>query len=63
MPSGISQATTAISATTHNIKFGTLEYSALQCSAKCFPTIRKIPLIDEYKDTIRKLPLIHEYKD
>ena len=39
MPSGMSQATTAISATTHNMKFGTLEYSALQCSARCFPAM------------------------
>lgn len=39
IPSGISQATIAISARTHKIKLGTLEYSFLQCSAKCLPKI------------------------
>jgi len=37
----MSQATTAISARIHNIKFGTFGYSNLQCSAKCFPEDEK----------------------
>jgi len=39
IPSGISQATTASSARIHKTKFVTLGYSALQCSARCFPVI------------------------
>lgn len=41
VPSGMSHATIAISARTHNMKFGTLGYSFLQCSAKCFPASKK----------------------
>lgn len=40
LPSGMSHATIEISARTHRMKLGTLGYSILQCSAKCFPTIR-----------------------
>lgn len=35
----MSQATIAISAKTHKMKFVLFGYSALQCSAKCFPGI------------------------
>lgn len=37
----MSHATIAISARTQRMKFGTLAYSALQCSAKCLPKITK----------------------
>lgn len=41
----MSHATIAISARTHKMKFGTLAYSFLQCSAKCFPTIKETTFV------------------
>lgn len=36
-PSGMSHATTATSASIQSMKFVAHAYSALQCSARCFP--------------------------
>ena len=41
-PSGMSLATIANSAKTHKIKFVDGGYSALQCSARCFPETKHL---------------------
>lgn len=48
-PSGMSHATTAISARNHSMRFVMVGYSALQCSAKCFPTINVFSFYNQLK--------------